>query len=47
MTNIETDTMPVAIHDTDILAMARKYQLSSYDATYLALALGEDIPLAT
>lgn len=44
---IKTDAMPVTIHDDDTLALARKYQLSSYDAAYLALAIGEDILLAT
>ena len=32
---------------TEIVALARMYQLSTYDATYLDLAMREDIPLAT
>ncbi len=31
----------------DILNLARRYGLSSYDASYLELALREDLPLAT
>jgi predicted nucleic acid-binding protein len=32
---------------TEIVALARMQQLSTYDATYLDLAMREDIPLAT
>ncbi|MBM4309519.1 MAG: type II toxin-antitoxin system VapC family toxin [Deltaproteobacteria bacterium] len=32
---------------TEIVALARLQQLSTYDATYLDLAMREDIPLAT
>ena len=31
----------------DILNLARRYGLSSYDASYLELALRENLPLAT
>lgn len=31
----------------DVFALARRYELSSYDAVYLALALHERLPLAT
>ncbi len=31
----------------EILALARKYKLSSYDATYLDLAMRKGLPLAT
>lgn len=44
---IRTDPMPVTIQDREVLALARKYQLSSYDTAYLALAVGEDCGLAT
>jgi predicted nucleic acid-binding protein len=33
--------------DAYILALATKHMLSAYDATYLALALDENLPLAT
>jgi predicted nucleic acid-binding protein len=33
--------------DTDILRIARRHRLSFYDASYLALALRENLPLAT
>lgn len=32
---------------TDLLALARKNNLSSYDASYLFLSMKKDIPLAT
>jgi predicted nucleic acid-binding protein len=32
---------------SDILALAREYRLSSYDAAYLELAMRQRIPLAT
>lgn len=44
---IETDAMPVTIQDREIISLARKYQLSSYDTAYLALAVGEEVLLAT
>lgn len=44
---ISTDAMPVTIQDREVLALARKYQLSSYDTAYLALAVGDKIQLAT
>ncbi len=33
--------------DTEVVRLSRKYRLSAYDAAYLALALLEQIPLAT
>lgn len=33
--------------DVEVVRVARRYQLSAYDATYLALALLENAPLAT
>ena len=44
---IRTDSMPVTIQDHEVLALARKYQLSSYDTAYLALAVGEGLKIAT
>ena len=44
---IETDVMPVTIQDKEIIALARKYQLSAYDTAYLSLAVGENIMIAT
>lgn len=44
---IKTDPMPITIQDREVLALARKYQLSSYDTAYLMLAVGESLLLAT
>jgi predicted nucleic acid-binding protein len=33
--------------DTEVVRLSRKYRLSAYDAAYLALALLEQLPLAT
>jgi len=44
---IQTDSMPVTIRDNEVLTLARKYQLSSYDTAYLALAVGEGLQIAT
>lgn len=33
--------------DVEVVRVARRYQLSAYDAAYLALALLENVPLAT
>ena len=44
---IETDPMPVTIQDKEVIALARKYQLSAYHTAYLALAIGEDLKIAT
>ena len=44
---IRTDSMPVTIQDHEVLALARKYQLSSYDTAYQALAVGEGLKIAT
>ncbi|MBW9066117.1 PIN domain-containing protein [Rhizobium herbae] len=33
--------------DALVVSLARKHQLSAYDAAYLALAITEGIPLAT
>lgn len=33
--------------DAVIITLARKHQLSAYDAAYLALAVGENLPLLT
>ena len=44
---IETDPMPITIQDKEVIALARKYQLSAYDTAYLALAIGEELQIAT
>lgn len=48
------DSLPIcAIHDgsdtkmTELLSVARKHNLSSYDASYLILAMKKRIPIAT
>ncbi|HBF32096.1 MAG TPA: VapC toxin family PIN domain ribonuclease [Rhizobium sp.] len=33
--------------DTEVVRLSRKYRLNAYDAAYLALALLEQLPLAT
>jgi predicted nucleic acid-binding protein len=33
--------------DSEVVRVARRHQLSAYDAAYLALALTEVLPLAT
>lgn len=33
--------------DTEVVRLSRKYRLSAYDASFLALALLEQLPLAT
>lgn len=43
--------LPITIADSSddalVISLARKHQLSAYDAACLALAITEDIPLAT
>ena len=43
--SVDTRTAERALKDT--LQLARRYQLSSYDASYLELALRKGLPLAT
>lgn len=45
--NINTDGATPTQALTNILQLARRYNLSSYDASYLELAMREDLPLAT
>ena len=45
--DIEVDTATFAHALSDILQLARRYKLSSYDASYLELALRLGMPLAT
>jgi predicted nucleic acid-binding protein len=45
--NIVTDTATAAHAWSDTLHLARRYQLSAYDAAYLELALRTGCPLAT
>jgi predicted nucleic acid-binding protein len=42
--NVEVDPHPA---DREILTLARSHRLSAYDASYLELALRQQIPLAT
>ena len=42
---VDTATFTRALSDT--LQLARRYQLSAYDASYLELALRQGLPLAT
>ncbi len=42
---VDGDTFPQSL--TDTLQLARRYRLSSYDASYLELAVREALPLAT
>jgi predicted nucleic acid-binding protein len=44
---LEVDLQGVARAYSSILRISRQYQLSSYDAAYLDLALFEGLPLAT
>lgn len=44
---VEIDTPGVSRSYASIPALARKHQLSAYDASYLDLALLEGLPLAT
>lgn len=48
------EAMPITVDDhtaakalSDCLQLARRYKLSSYDASYLELALREGLPMAT
>ena len=45
--DIETDAATFAHALSDTLQLARRYKLSSYDASYLELALRSGLPLAT
>lgn len=45
--DIEADFQTHLRSLVDILNLARRYGLSSYDASYLELALRENLPLAT
>jgi predicted nucleic acid-binding protein len=44
---IETDRAPARQRRNEILALAREYRLSAYDATYLDLALRTEAALVT
>jgi predicted nucleic acid-binding protein len=43
---VTDDSLPASHRDT-VMALAREYKLTAYDATYLELALREDAVLAT
>lgn len=45
--NIKTDMATAAQALAGTLQLARRYKLSSYDASYLELAMREGLPLAT
>jgi predicted nucleic acid-binding protein len=45
--DIVVDAQPVADTMSNILPVAREYDLSSYDSAYLDAAVRQDIPLAT
>lgn len=45
--DIQTDTASATIHAPDVLEIGRQYGLSAYDAVYVALAIRENLPLAT
>jgi predicted nucleic acid-binding protein len=44
---IHADATTVSRSLTDVLNLARRHRLSSYDASYLELALRTGLPLAT
>jgi predicted nucleic acid-binding protein len=44
---IQTDDAPRHRVSDDILDIGRRFQLTAYDATYLELAVRENVPLAT
>jgi predicted nucleic acid-binding protein len=44
---VHADTATFSRSLTDVLQLARRYRLSSYDASYLELALRAGLPLAT
>ncbi|MGH8564395.1 MAG: type II toxin-antitoxin system VapC family toxin [Gammaproteobacteria bacterium] len=45
--DIEVDTATFSQALSNTLQLARRYKLSSYDASYLELTLREGVPLAT
>ncbi len=47
LTSIDTDLLNTSISDTAVLELALQFNLSIYDAVYLALAITQQIPLAT
>lgn len=47
LTSIDTDLLNTSISDTAVLELALQFNLSIYDAVYLALAITQKIPLAT
>ena len=44
---VQTDKREMSMTNKDLLALAHRHQLSSYDASYLYLAQREQVPLAT
>ncbi|MFD1824727.1 MULTISPECIES: type II toxin-antitoxin system VapC family toxin [Mumia] len=47
LTRLPIHVSPAIPHGQVLLELALALEISSYDATYLALALGEEIPLVT
>lgn len=47
LVNLETDLLTTSISDTAVLELALQFNLSIYDAVYLALAITQKISLAT
>ena len=45
--NIRQDSLPVSESVSNILPLAREYDLSAYDASYLEVAIRRNTPLAT
>ncbi len=45
--NIRTDKTAINIGNVDFANLIQKYQISSYDSTYLEIAQREKLPLAT
>jgi len=47
LVNLDTDLPTTSISDTAVLELALQFNLSIYDAVYLALAITQKVPLAT
>jgi predicted nucleic acid-binding protein len=45
--DIQTDALSTHINSPDALELGREYLLSAYDAAYVALAVRENLPVAT
>lgn len=47
LVNLDTDLTATSIADTAVLELGLQFNLSIYDAVYLALAMTQKLPLAT